>query len=222
MLYNNINTGDTVEISLKLEEGKSSKTYSTKVETINGKDEILLHVPYSQGQLIKLPLSNKYTMLFITKNGMFRFDASISGYTTIDNFRYIICSLLSDGRKIQRRQYFRYNYDTDFKLYQYINNKLAREKLLEGRLINIGGGGIKFCSNTSLEINDTIQTVLVLNNEFIIVDTKILSIIPAANNTSSFAYQYRAEFVNMEDANREKIIQFIFNEQRKKLKKSSL
>lgn len=221
MLYDNINTGDNVEISLKLENGKSSKSYISKVETVVSKDEILIQVPYSKGQLIKLPISDRYSMLFSTKNGMFRFDTAITGYTSIENFRYISCSLLSEGRKVQRRQYFRYNCDLDFKLYKYINERLAREKLLEGRLVDIGGGGIKFYSNTDIDVEDTIQTVLVLNNEFVIVDTKILAKFNIDPEKGNYRYQYRAEFKDISEADREKIIQFIFNEQRRNLRRGS-
>lgn len=220
MSYNNIKSGDIVEISLKLDDGQYSKSYSSKVETVNNENTVLIQVPFSEGRLIKLPISDKYSMLFLTEDGMFRFDVSINSYTIIDGFRYISCTLLSSGRKIQRRQYFRYDYSIDFKLYQYINNKLAPEKLFDAKLIDIGGGGIKFYSNDQFAIDDYIQSILILNKEFVILDAKILSVVPIDRTKGNFKYQFRAQFVNADSAEREKIIQFIFNEQRKKLRRS--
>lgn len=221
MSYKNIKTGDTVEISLKLESGKSSKSYTTKTEIVNSEKEILIHVPSAAGQLVKLPLSDRYSMLFITDTGMYRFSAAINGYTAIDGFRYMSCSLISEGQKVQRRQYFRHSYSVDFNMYKYLDDKLVRDEIFECRLIDISGGGIKFYSNKILDRNDKINVMIDLKHDSINLDARIIASMRLEGDKNLlYRYQYRTSFVNIEDTIREKIIQFVFNEQRNKLKRS--
>ncbi len=211
-----ISIGNKVEISLQLDGKKSSKTYLSKVELAENSDEVFLQIPTSLGQLVKLPVSDNYSMLFFTKDGMYRFDAAIVGYTSVDNFKYLVVSLKSKGEKVQRRAYFRYNCNIEMQFYMYDENKnIIRDNLCEGIMLDLGGGGIRFLSNEEIEVNENIQCVIVLMDEFLFANAVILYKDKQFN--SDYKYQYRVKFTEIMDLERDKIIQYVFNEQRKKI-----
>ncbi len=214
-----INIGNKVEISLQLDGNKSSKTYISKVESADDPTEVFLQIPSSLGQLVKLPLSDNYSMLFFTKDGMYRFRAAIVGYKTIDKFKYLVVSLLSGGEKVQRRAYFRYNCDIEMQFYKYDeNNNIIRDNLCEGTMLDLGGGGARFLSNEEMEVKDNIQCVIVLMDEFLFANAVILY--KDKQYESKFKYQYRVKFTEIMDLERDKIIQYVFNEQRKRISRA--
>ncbi|MFV0504046.1 MAG: flagellar brake protein [Lachnospirales bacterium] len=220
MLYKKIKPGNMVEIALKLDDDNSSKVYVTKVENVESEEEVYVNVPFSMGQLVKLPISENYTMLFIdASKSMHRFDAAIREYADIDGFKYMKVALLSEGKRVQRREYYRYAVEMDLKFYAYVGDKIQRDAMYEGQMIDLGGGGVKFVSDNELMERDLIQIVIILNGEFIISDAIILSVEKSKN--VNFKYEYRVKFDGIVDVEREKIVKFVFTEQRKEMKRIS-
>ncbi|MDR2904150.1 MAG: flagellar brake protein, partial [Clostridiales bacterium] len=108
MLFSNIKVGDRLEIA-QLREHKLEKTYVSQVEHVLLEDEIVVHVPISYGQIVKLSLKERYSLLFFTERGMIRFDAEIMGYSKEQDLHFMTVKLLSEGERIQRREFFRFN-----------------------------------------------------------------------------------------------------------------
>ncbi len=95
------------------------------------------------------------------------------------------------------------------------NKNIIRDNLCEGIMLDLGGGGIRFLSNEEIEVNENIQCVIVLMDEFLFANAVILYKDKQFN--SDYKYQYRVKFTEIMDLERDKIIQYVFNEQRKKI-----
>jgi len=220
--YNNIKIGDRLEITLLRD--KMGKSYVSQVEEVLGEDEVVVHVPISYGQLVKLSSREKYNMLFFTEKGMVEFDAEITEYTKESEFNFMHIKLLSEGRRIQRREFFRFTCLLPLKFAKitdsYHDEQLEQVVLYDGIIKDLGGGGIRFVSNESVDEKGRMKCVFMLGDECLVVIGKVLhkQFYPKSN----YKYQYRIEFVGISLPEQEKIVQYIFNEQRKIIQKSHL
>lgn len=220
MFLEQISIGSRVEISLE-KNGETVKTYTSLVEDIYGNNKVLIYMPISYGKLVKLPVNEIYTFVFITDKRMFKYNGKITKYININKFNFMIIELLSEGEKIQRREFFRFNCMLPLKF-----QKLEQEEtidsdkdttLLKGIIKDIGGGGIRFLSDESLKEGDKIKCLIKLKDDYIIVLGKLLY--KEKFPRSVYVYQYRIKFINIKQEDQEKIIRFIFEEQRRLARK---
>ncbi len=245
-MFENIKIGNRAEISLE-RGGKRINTYTTKVEIIDSKDEVFIGFPVSLGQYVKLPKIKSYTIIFYTDLGLFEFKAGVEKYVKIDGLPFIKIQLLDDGVKVQRREYFRYEclkefefcilndkdsfeeYGEDLKeikddsLTGEITEEITEEGMEEiidetfiGISKDIGAGGIRFITGEDINKDDTIRVFYEIYDYVIMADAIILdrSDVPEQQGK----YQVRCMFTNITEEDKEKIISFIFNEQRKRMR----
>lgn len=215
-MFNNIKIGDRLEISL-LKDRKIGKVHVSQVEEILSNNNLLIHMPISYGQLVKLSTKERYGMLFFTDRGMINFEAEITGFKKEAEFSYMVVHIISEGERMQRREFFRFSSLLPLKFVVIDENPKKdvpqEETLLDGIVKDLGGGGIRFVTNESLDEKVMVKCVLMLNDNCLITVGKVLhkQCFPKAN----YKYQYRIEFAGISPSEQEQIIQYIFNEQRK-------
>jgi c-di-GMP-binding flagellar brake protein YcgR len=97
-------------------------------------------------------------------------------------------------------------------------NIVAANCKYSGILKDLGGGGIRFVSNDDIEERVDICCVINLEGEVILPVGRVLhkQYFPKSN----YIYQYRVQFYVLPQYEQEKIIQYIFNEQRKIIRKT--
>lgn len=216
MSSSHIKVGNRIEISF-IRDGKKSKSYISLVEDVYDDTHVLACVPISYGNLVKLPFSLKYSMIFYTDKGMYKYEAEILKYVNIENFNFMVVKLLSEGERTQRREFFRFSCLLPFKFEKLSNGKDEDEKdeivLSKGIIKDIGGGGIRFVSNEELFIGDKIKCLIVLDNNYIIVVGSILH--KQFYPKTSYSFQYRVEFINIKESDKDLIIKYIFEAQRR-------
>lgn len=217
MISDNIKVGDRLEISQKNDD-QNAKSYVSQVEHVLDKKQLVIHMPISYGQLIKLKMNQMYSMIFFTEKGIVKFDTAIIKFTQENNLNFILIKLVSEGVKIQRREFFRFTCLLPAKFALFNNNDenaddKGSEQVFNGIIKDLGGGGIRFVTNQDLEEKSKIKCVIVLDNDVFVVLGKILykQYFPKSN----YKYQYRVEFVGMINTEQEKIVQYIFDQQRK-------
>lgn len=219
MLFDNIKIGNRIEISLPTE-SNIEKSHVSQVEEIIGKNRLLIHMPLSYGEQVKLKTNEPYIMLFFTDKGMFQFNAQVLSYEKEGDIHFMEVEITSDGERIQRREFYRFPCLLPLKfavIDQIANTEDIKSSLCDGIIKDIGGGGIRFISNVDMEEKSLIRCIMMLSDECIIVDGTALykQHFPKSN----YKFQYRVMFVGQIQNQQEKIIQFIFNEQRKILAK---
>lgn len=220
-MFNNIKIGDRLEITL-LRDRKIGKVHVSQVEEIMPNNMLLVHMPISYGQLVKLPTKERYGMLFFTDKGMINFEAEIVGFKKEAEFSYMVVHTLTEGERMQRREFFRFSSLIPIKFAPMSEdskgNSTTEETLFDGIVKDLGGGGIRFVTNESFDEKTKVKCVLMLGDNCLIAvgNTLHKQCFPKAN----YKYQYRLEFVGISPAEQEEIIQYIFNEQRKIIQKT--
>jgi c-di-GMP-binding flagellar brake protein YcgR len=210
-LIGEIETRDRVEIKYKDTNNKT--VYVSHVEFING-TTITLGVPIFYGQMVKLPKESVFVFLFFAEKGLITFDGKILGYVARDGFNYMVIELMSAGDKVQRRSFFRFACVLPFNFN--ITSAAGGAKAYSGVLKDIGAGGMRFVSNESVEVNTNVKVLLDLDKSVVPINGIMVQkhAFPKAN----YKFQYRVKFTGVTKDTQEKIVQFIFDEQRRLLR----
>lgn len=222
MLLDTVSIGDRLEISLN-RDGGLDKSYVSQVEEIIDESELLIHMPISYGQLVRLSLSSNYSLLFFTERGMTRYDAKIIEYTKENGLNFMRVKLLNEGERIQRREFFRYlcllplkftiNLDDNKEKEDNKDSEKEEYKPMDGIIKDLSAGGIRFSSNESVEEGMELECSLLLRDDHLKTTGLVLhkQFFPKSNSK----YQYRVQFTEITSAEQERIAQYIFNEQKR-------
>lgn len=218
MLYSHIGIGDRLKINLK---GRlDSVEYSSQVESIIGKNRLLVYAPIKYGEIVKLSDKATYSVLFFTNKGILAFDSNIIEYTLREGFHIMTIELVSAGTRVQRRGFFRFSCDLGFNFFildEKAKGGSKEDTLFSGRIKDISAGGLRFISNEDINESKFLKCLLDFDKEILICIANIIE--KHRINESSYKYQYRVKFVGILPEGQEKIVQFIFNEQRKLLQR---
>ncbi len=218
MLTDKINIGDRIEITVKREKALA-KCYISQVVNILDGEHVVVHAPISYGKIIKLSNKEDYSFLFITDKTMTRFDSRILGYFKENNFILMKIKLTSKGERIQRREYFRFACLLPLK-FSVISDDISivdSKQMFEAVIKDVSGGGIRFVSNHNVKKDTKIKCLLLFNSDYLITIAKVLNVQEFPK--SVYKYEYRASFIGILPEEQDRIVQFIFEEQRKDLQK---
>lgn len=240
-----LNVGDRVEMkrySLSENPGEKPRLYNSQLIDITGESKLNISVPLEGGRIIPLEVGGRYELRFITTSGIYMCKAEISNRCKQGNIYYLVMLILSELHKDQRRQYFRLDkirpleyhllteeeqslltlvidnrFDNDYQR-RTVTNRLRdlRAKETNGTLSNISGGGIKFHSDESLLPGDVIRISLLMDDsdiEPLDLFARVIASERVLNRNMN--NEHRIEFININRDTREKIVKYVFSEERK-------
>jgi c-di-GMP-binding flagellar brake protein YcgR len=212
----------------------ADKIYISKVFDIISDERISILMPMEKTKLILLPVDGEYDLCFYTTHGLYQCFARVTDRYKDNNVFVLILDLTSNLRKYQRRQYYRFscalNMDSRPLKEEEISAAEREHKLLEPGLplkrsiiVDISGGGLRFVSDYRYEE----KSMILCRYNLIIADrdkqydlvAQVLSVHELDNRPGVF--EHRVQYVNMDVDDREEIIRYIFDEERKSRHKHS-
>lgn len=208
--------------------GSENKIYVSKVFDIISDERISILMPMEKTKLILLPVDAEYDMCFYTTHGLYQCNARVMDRYKDNNIFVLILDLTSNLRKFQRRQYYRFscalNMDSRELEEEEVSTFEKRNVLLEPGLplkrsivVDISGGGLRFVSDYRYEKDSMIlcKYNLIVNgtNKEYNLAAKVLNVNEIDNRPGIF--EHRVQYVNMDVDEREEIIKYIFDEERK-------
>ena len=221
----NIKEGDRLEMRFK-GDGSVSKIFLSQVVEYEN-NTVVVHTPISYGKHVVLPKSAPCSLLFFQDEGMLSFTASVVGSYVKNDLSLTKLMLTSEPEKMQRREFFRFECALPIR-FSVINSKpseatsgepaetgMSAQPLHEGVIKDLGGGGLRFVTNAEVDKGDNLKCLLMLEREYIVVIGKILQ--KHSFPKSPFKFQYRIIFIGILPEEKDKIIQYVFNQQRKLL-----
>ena len=205
------------------------KTYKSELYEIVTEDEIKIAMPMEEMKVILLPVDGEYSLCFYTRNGLYQCIARVTERYKSNNLFVLVMELETDLQRYQRREYYRLNTILDMKCKQIDeglnpNSELEHVEFMDtdltfdnGTMVDISGGGARFISKVQYPEGSLIRFVFSLfvngkMTEYRLIG-RILMSSPMANKENSF--ENRVQFVNMDNEDRESIIKYIFEEERK-------
>ena len=234
MISKYVQIGNKIDIeSIKKTTGElgeiTRKTYRSELYDIESEDIIKIAMPMEQSKIVLLPVDAEYSLCFYTPNGLYQCLARVVERYKSNNLFVLSMELETDLQKYQRREYYRLNTILDMKSkeinddeksagisqVQFIDTDLTFDN---GTMVDISGGGARFISKVQYTEGSLIRFVFSLFVNGQVTEYKLVGKIhkstPIENKEDQF--ENRIQFVNMVNDDRESIIKYIFEEERKK------
>lgn len=232
MLNEYVKPGNVIEIidkDLDNPEERSAKTLRTRIFDIVSDDVIKVTIPTVQGKLQLIETDGEYDVYFYTSNGLYQCTCTVKDRYRSNAIPIMELELQSNLRRYQRREYYRLNCMLEMKCHAF-DEEETDEYIKTGNystatglrgpnavMVDISGGGARFVSVDSYEVGALILFRFSLkqatgNKEYSIVGRVVYS---EVMENMGGKYENRAQFVDIENTERESIIKYIFEEERR-------
>lgn len=214
------------------EENEEHKVYDSQVIDIVSDDRIEVSMPFVKSKLVLLPVDGEYNVFFYTQGGLYQCSARVADRYRNNNVFSVLLDLTSNLRKYQRREYYRFSCalemnsrtleEKEIQAVESNSNLLVPELPLQRSVIvDISGGGLRFVADYSYEIGSMILCKYDLwisgeSKNFNLIG-KVLDVKPVENKPGAF--EHRVQYVNIDKGNREEIVKYIFDAERKSIQK---
>lgn len=237
MMEKIIKSGDKIDI--KYLHQNNEKTYMSNVYDVLNEDELEITIPTDGGRIILFQNGFELQFFFHTARGMYTCDAVVRDRYKRNNTYLLLIEVLTPLKKFQRREYFRFQCNIDFVYYKLTEDvaelettreiveiiakpeNLSQRKL--ARTKDLSGGGCRFLTKEPLKTGEKILSVIHLTNEkldrlFYLV-TEIVTC--EETNPSKEIWTVRGRFEFKDIKERDCIVQYVFEEDRRLRKKES-
>lgn len=222
---------------------KASKTYVSQMIDFVEDDVISIATPIKNGVVVVLERQMNYRLYFYTIKGLFQCDCIMLQTYRENKTVLSLVKVLSEPEKIQRRQYYRLEciHEIEYRLITEEEIQL-QERLIDGKYIHpdekaeirrklaimnktwnqavitdLSGGGCRFNSEEQLQSGDRVRIRLdfIIKNELKKIDI-LADIISSQKKLDRVGiYENRVEFYNISQSEREYLIKYIFEQERK-------
>lgn len=232
MISKILKPGDKLEISViskeRDEKGEPiKKTYTSELYEIVDDNKIHAAMPMEQMKVVLLPVGAEYNLCFYTSNGLYQCMGRVSERFKNNNLFVLSFEFTTGLKRYQRREYYRLNCSLEMKskaIEDY--GKDENDRLIfmdtdltfdDGVMVDISGGGARFISGASYEKGSLIRYNFSLFvsgelNEYNLVG-KVINSRPLENRAGK--YESRIQFIEIVQDERESIIKYIFEEERR-------
>jgi c-di-GMP-binding flagellar brake protein YcgR len=205
------------KIHILVMNNNNESQYVSRVDNINEDGTIDVLIPISKRRIVYINEDTVLKVIITKEAAIYEFKAEI------ENKLFGVDPLLrlkrtSDIQKIQRRNYFRLKSLNTIKIRKIVNLKEAIfSEYFNATMVDISGGGLAFNSELELDINDLIEISVTLNSNTI----NLLGMVVRAerNEDNLKIIGYGINFEKITETERNIIMSFIFEEQRKLVKK---
>lgn len=191
--------------------------YSSRVEEISS-ERIVLAAPFKGSNVIPLHIGDVITVTYWTETAGYSFTTEIVD-TNYGNLPTITIKHPRQIERIQRRKYLRLPATIPV-TYRVLNNP-EKSDVYHSFTLDISGGGVLICSPVCLSYNDKLDITLALPQKGEInVVGRVLRIEERIDKKSRIrSYLLGIEFLEINEPDRDKIIAFIFDMQRRMRRK---
>lgn len=206
-----------------------------------------ISMPIYENRVVPLDVGDVYELCFFTNSGLYQCKARIHRRYTENKMHVLDVLFISELKKFQRRKFYRldcmfpfkYRMVSDVELtirerlktkqwenkeekqrYQLTLEEIAKE-WKEGTISDLSGGGMRFHTRDEMERGAIIEVMLPLSLQSGIVPlTFMMKVIACTHYSGSrIAYEIRGEFQDVKDTEREVVVKYVFEEQRRRLRK---
>ncbi|MCH5251965.1 MAG: flagellar brake protein [Lachnospiraceae bacterium] len=221
--------------------------YGSQLLDFDGIRTAKISMPIFENRVVPLAIGDEYQACFFTNSGLYQCRIRVLKRYVENNIHMMDVHILTEPKKYQRRKFYRLDcmFTVKYRLITDVENVL-RERLqadnfespeerancvraideipkewFEGTISDLSGGGIRFHSAKEMPQNTMLEVMLPLSFQRGIVPVRsTLKVIACAYYAGSkIAYEVRGEFENMRDTERETVVKYVFEEQRRRMRK---
>lgn len=219
---------ELVQLEQVIKNDKNKKVYVSKIYDVLSEDTLQIAMPIYEGKIVPLPVDEKYSACFYTTKGLLQCNVLITSRYKSGNLFFLEIYMLEEPAKVQRREFYRYKCslpaslrvvsDLEYETGVYEDIDVSEDELewQQAKILDISGGGVRLIQKTHLEKNEVIKIKfeIAMVGELIKFNlfARILSSTIMNNQTN--LYEQRLEFMKITQDDRDKIIRYIFENER--------
>ena len=219
----------TINKSILAQDNGKPKIYFSKISQILDDDKVEIMMPMEQAKLVLLPRGIIYDMVVITQNGLYECNVRIGDRYKNGNIFLQVLEVVSAVKRYQRREFYRY--DCSIPIYCRHMSPEEQEIMIWDRevtgiectTIDLGGGGVRFITDGMFDENLPVICAIELTVKGKIKEIqamgRILGIKPVKDRRDQ--REVRVQFEEISNAAREDIVQYIFEDERKRRSKNN-
>lgn len=215
--------GTKLELELNSDtEAKLGHTLVSELEWLENSNTLAIAAPIHEGVLYPLHIGTKVAVFFVVKNcqeyELYTFHAEVIIREHSGNIALLKIRLLSQLEKVQRRQYYRLGcsipvkfriLDTMFDISQL--NIQYRQTIAS----NLSGGGICLLLEDKIEVGKMVECEISTDEKKVIKFYGKVVRHDLSELDGKFKYEAGIVYIRINNNDREAVVKFIFNEQRK-------
>jgi len=236
MLSDYISPGIRIEIGLYdnewMEDG-GQKVYASKIYDIISEERIDAMMPIEKGQIKLLPLDASVNIAFYAAKGLYECYGKVVDRYKVENMYIVTIDLTGSLQKLQRREYYRFTCTIPMFLRSLTEledeiikdnpfyNLENEEAMDDATIVDISGGGIRFLSRLIYDEGSKILIKFSLNVGIKKNTYTMIGRILKSEEVQSKAgiFEHRVQYTNIDEDDREDIIHYIFEEERKMMRR---
>ncbi len=200
-------------------------------------DEILIiAMPIYEGHLVPLEVGKRFEACFSASKGLYKADCTVLSRVKKNNIYMVEIQLDTQLKKFQRREYFRLNcsVEVNFRMMDeqertdYLMSRQLKEEYSApvqlGTVIDMSGGGVRMICDSECQSGDCMVIHLFLPDSKRSISMDVAGTVISCERMENqhSKYDVRIQFVFEEKEQQERIIKYIFEEQRRRMKSNSL
>lgn len=225
----------------------SERKLGSQLIDFDGVRTAKISVPIIESRVVPLELGDDYEMCFFTNAGLYQCKARIQKRYSEKKMNVMQVFLLTELKKYQRRKFYRLDCMFSIKYRMLSDEEIAlRESLKvdkweteekkrqcmatlegipkewkEGTISDLSGGGLRFRGRDDMQREAVAEVMLPLSMKNGIVPlTFFIRVVSCTRfQGSPIDFEVRGEFVHIEDDEREIVVKYVFEEQRRRLRK---
>jgi|GEM_PF-4877831 len=216
-----------LNILIEVKSGLFRGNYLSSVVKVIRKQKLFIEIPEDKdGNQVKFWPHTKIFLSFFRENepgAIYEFSEKVEKIENLGPKPVIIINFPENIERIQRRSYVRVDVRLPYYWKKYrIDEEDGKETLLpvekKGYILDISGGGVMLRTPEKMEKDTFIQTGFELGDEKFDLRSKIVRVIERHRGRSSM-YKYGIIFDDIQDMVRRKIIGYVFEVERKNIRK---
>lgn len=220
------------------------KTYVSQLLDFVDSDVISIATPMGNNKMIMLDVGENYQLCFYANKGLYQCNCVVMKYYKEKNMVIAITRLTSDLEKFQRRQYYRLEciHEIEYRIItkeeEILDNRIrldnfqntderseCRKRIIQlskewqkASITDLSGGGARFNSYYMHQSGDNVRLKLdfIISGELkkLLLGAEIIYSNKLINQSG--AYEHRAEFKDIGKKDREDLIKYIFEQERRR------
>lgn len=210
MNTNDLKVGSKVILKKIVSQDKHE--YTTQIQEIDG-NILRVLTPMYKSILVRLHEGTEVELLAYS-TGRVHSVFGKAGITSTDGGIYYTEIIVSEVKKIERRNHFRVKAMEDILIRT--KNDEETEEFSNGLTIDLSAGGLMFSSMHCFEENGIIEMKLGIDEEELLLEGKVLTRVEQIGLAS---YKHTVEFLNLDKETQELIVRYVFKVQREKLRR---
>lgn len=200
-------------------EGKLDIGFVSQLEGYVDVNIVRISAPIFEAKIYPVRINSHIeAYLFCKANQIYRLAGYVTDRIIIDDIALLDLRVTEDPTRIQRRQYYRFDCKVPVTFYESKPDELDQNNSIVGHTVDISGGGLSSLTDIMLTADSVLSGALMLEDYVLEFTGKVIRCRREIIN-DEVKYISSISFVDIEYKEREKIVAFIFYQQRELLKR---